>query len=38
MEGLERYKLLGTDLIPAELIQAGGKTLCFELYKPIYLE
>jgi hypothetical protein len=30
-EKLKRYKLPGTDPIAAELIQAGGNTLCFEI-------
>jgi hypothetical protein len=32
---LKRYKLLGSDQIPAELIQAGGETLQFEIHKLI---
>jgi hypothetical protein len=28
---LRRYKSLGTDLIPAELIKAGGETLCSDI-------
>jgi hypothetical protein len=30
---LKRYKSPGTDQIPAELIQAGGNTLCSEIHK-----
>jgi hypothetical protein len=30
---LKRYKSLGTDQIPAELIKAGGETLCSEIHK-----
>jgi sorting nexin-29 len=33
---LKRYKSQGTDQIPAELIKAGGKTLCCEINKLIY--
>jgi hypothetical protein len=29
---LKRYKSPGTDQIPAELIQAGGKTLCSKFH------
>jgi hypothetical protein len=32
---LRRYKSLGVDQIPAELIQAGGETLCLEIHKLI---
>jgi hypothetical protein len=32
---LKRYKSLGTDHTPAELIKAGGKTLCSEVHKLI---
>jgi len=32
---LERYKSPDTDQIPAELIQAGGDTLCSEIHKLI---
>jgi hypothetical protein len=35
IEKLKRYKSLGTDKIPAELIQAGGKTLRSEIHKVI---
>jgi hypothetical protein len=34
---LKRYKASGSDQIPAELIQAGGKTLYSETYKLILL-
>jgi hypothetical protein len=34
---LKRYKALGSDQIPAELIQAGGETLRSETYKLIIL-
>jgi hypothetical protein len=30
---LKRYKSPGVDQIPAELIQAGGETLCSEIHK-----
>jgi hypothetical protein len=33
---LKSYKSLGTDQIPAELIKAGGETLCSETYKLIH--
>jgi hypothetical protein len=32
---LKSYKSLGTDQILAELIKAGGETLCFEIHKLI---
>jgi hypothetical protein len=32
---LKRYKLPGSDQIPAEVIQAGGKTLSSEIHKLI---
>jgi hypothetical protein len=32
---LTRYKSPGTDRIPAELIQAGGETVCSEVRKLI---
>jgi hypothetical protein len=32
---LKKYKLPGTDQIPAELIQAGGNTLRSEIHKLI---
>jgi hypothetical protein len=32
---LKRYKSPGVDQIPAELIQAGGETLCLEIHKLI---
>ena len=35
IEKLERYKLSGTDQIPAELIKAGGITTCSEIHKLI---
>jgi hypothetical protein len=34
---LKRYKSPGVDQIPAELIQAGGETLCSEIHKLIKL-
>jgi hypothetical protein len=34
---LKRYKSPGVDQIPAELIQAGGETLCLEIHKLIKL-
>jgi hypothetical protein len=34
---LKRYKSPGVDQIPAELIQAGGQTLCSEVHKLIKL-
>jgi hypothetical protein len=36
IEMLERYKSPGIDQIPAELIQAGGNTLCSEIHKLIW--
>jgi hypothetical protein len=30
---LKRYKSLGTDQIPVELIKAGGEMLCSEIHK-----
>jgi hypothetical protein len=33
---LKRYKSLGTDQIPAELIKAVGETLCSEIHKVIH--
>jgi hypothetical protein len=33
---LKRYKTPGTDQIPAELIKAGGETLCYEIHKFIF--
>jgi hypothetical protein len=35
IEKLRRYKTLGRDQIPAELIQAGGKILRSEIHKHI---
>jgi hypothetical protein len=35
VEKLKRYKSPGTDKILAELIQAGGKTVCSEIHKLI---
>jgi hypothetical protein len=32
---LKKYKLPGSNKIPAKLIQAGGKTLQFEIHKLI---
>jgi hypothetical protein len=34
---LKGYKSPGVDQIPAELIQAGGETLCLEIHKLIKL-
>jgi hypothetical protein len=34
---MKRYKAPGSDQIPAELIQAGGKTLHSEMHKLIML-
>jgi hypothetical protein len=34
---MKRYKAPGSDQIPAELIQAGGGTLHFEIHKLIML-
>jgi hypothetical protein len=34
---LKSYKSPGVDQIPAEMIQAGGETLCSEIYKLIKL-
>jgi hypothetical protein len=33
IEKLKRYKSSGTDKIPVEIIQAGGKTLCSEIHR-----
>jgi hypothetical protein len=33
---LKSYKSPGSDQIPAELIKAGGETLCSEIHKLIY--
>ena len=30
---LQRHKSPGTDQIPAELIKAGGRTICYEIHK-----
>jgi hypothetical protein len=35
IEKLKRYKSLGSDKIPAELIQAGENSLCSEIHKLI---
>jgi hypothetical protein len=35
IEKLKRCKLASIDEIPAELIQAGGNTLCSEIHNPI---
>jgi len=35
MEKLKRHKTLGIDQIPAELINAGGRTIFSEIHKPI---
>ena len=35
IEKLKRYKTPGIDQIPAELIKAGGRTICFEVHKCI---
>jgi len=32
---LKRYKSPGTDQIPAEMIEAGGETLCSEIHRLI---
>jgi hypothetical protein len=32
---LERYKLPGTDHIPAEMTQAGGRKVCSEVHELI---
>jgi hypothetical protein len=32
---LKSYKSLGNDQIPAEMIKAGGETLCSEIHKLI---
>jgi hypothetical protein len=32
-ENLKRYKSPGIDQIPAELIQAGGNTVCSEIHE-----
>jgi len=37
IEKLKRYKAPVIDQIPAELIKAGGNTLCFEINKHIIL-
>jgi hypothetical protein len=34
---LKRYNSLAADQVPAELIQAGGETLCSEIHKLIKL-
>jgi hypothetical protein len=34
---LKRYKFAGTDQIPAELIKAGGKILCSETQKNLFV-
>ena len=31
IENLKRHKTSGIDQIPAELIKAGGRTICFEI-------
>jgi hypothetical protein len=33
---LKSYKSLGTDNIPAELIKAGGETLCSDIHKLLF--
>ena len=35
IDKLKRYKSLGIDQIPAELIKAGGSTICSEIHKGI---
>ena len=35
IEKLKNYKSPGTDQIPAELIKAGGRTICCEIHKLI---
>jgi hypothetical protein len=34
-EKLKRHKSPGIDQIPAELIKAGGRTICWEIHKLI---
>jgi hypothetical protein len=36
IEKLKRHKSPGTDQIRAELIKAGGRTICCEIHKLIY--
>ena len=33
IEKLKSHKSPGTDQIPAKLIKAGGRTICFEIHK-----
>ena len=33
IEKLKRHKSPGIDQIPAELIKAGGRTICYEIHK-----
>jgi len=35
IEKLKSHKLLGIDQIPAELIKAGGRTICYYIHKPV---
>jgi hypothetical protein len=35
IEKQKRHKSLGIDQIPAELITAGGRTICYEIHKLI---
>jgi len=35
IEKLKSHKLPGIDQIPAELIKAGGRTICYEIHKLI---
>jgi hypothetical protein len=36
IEKLKKYKSPCIDQIPAEMIQAGGNTLCFKIHKLIH--
>ena len=36
IEKLKRHKSPGVDQIPAELIKAGGRTICYEIHKLIF--
>jgi hypothetical protein len=35
IEKLKRHKSPGIDQIPAELIKAGGRTICYYIHKPV---